>query len=591
MRKKNAMRVALSVVAVLACLQGMATAQSGGGPELALETVTATDAAHPGKPLRAAIAVTVPEGWHVNANKPLEDFLIPTAVTFDASPDGLAISASVYPEPEEFKFAGSEDVLAVYGGTFYIGLTIDVPDSVAPGDYTLAGTLRYQACNDTQCWAPEKMAVTLPVTIVSAETPITHQHEGVFAALAVDGAPEASPAPGQPDAPNPSASLASATPDAEWSELLPRFTVAAQTGGYLGADDFTAFIEAAESGTPQQGYLEGKALWAIVGLALLGGLLLNLTPCVLPLIPINLTIIGAGAQSGSRSRGFALGGLYGLGMCLLYGILGLVVVLGLGSFGTINASPWFNFAIAVVFVVLGLALFDLFVIDFTHLQQRIGIKKEKGSFLFAFLMGALNALLAGACVAPVVIAVILYSQDAYAKGSALGLVLPFLLGVGMALPWPLAGGGLSFMPKPGKWMMKIKYAFGVFIIGMGLYYGYLGFTLFSDRYLVDREAVAATAQESIQEGGWHESLSEGLALAAAENRPVIVDFWATWCKNCLTMDKTTLKDESVRDRLEGYVKIKYQAEQPAESPTKDVLAHFDAYVGLPHYVILKPPAP
>jgi len=205
-------------------------------------------------------------------------------------------------------------------------------------------------------------------------------------------------------------------------------------------------------------------------------------------------------------------------------------------------------------------------------------------------MGAVNALLAGACVAPVVIAVILYSQDTYAKGSALGLALPFLLGTGMALPWPFAGGGLTLMPKPGKWMTTVKYAFGAFIIAMGLYYGYLGVTLFSDRYLADREAVRAAAQESIRDGGWHDSLSGGLALAAAENKPVLIDFWATWCKNCLTMDKTTLKDAAVQERLEGYVKIKYQAEQPGASPTKEVLAHFDAYVGLPHYAILNPPA-
>jgi thioredoxin:protein disulfide reductase len=584
MRASTALRAALCIVTCLVFVPGLATAQPGSGPELTLETFTATDAAHPGEALRTSIAVTVPEGWHVNAHKPLEDFLIATAVTFDASGEGLAIAESVYPEPDEFKFAGTEDVLLVYGGTFHIGFIVDVPDSVAPGAYTLTGSLRYQACNDTQCWAPDKIAVALPVKVVPAETPVTPQHEDVFASIAFGGPA----APGQPESPSPAESPTPATSSAEWSGLLPRFTIAAQTGGYLGVEDFTAFIDAAESGTPQQGYLEGKALWAVVGLTLLGGLLLNLTPCVLPLIPINLTIIGAGAQSGSRSRGFALGGLYGLGICLVYGILGLIVVLGLGSFGTINASPWFNFAIAVVFVALGLALFDLFVIDFTHLQQRIGIKKEKGSFVFAFLMGALNALLAGACVAPVVIAVILYSQDAYAKGSALGLALPFLLGVGMALPWPFAGGGLSLMPKPGKWMVTVKYAFGVFIIAMGLYYGYLGVTLFSDRYLVDREAVRATAEESVREGGWHDSLSGGLALAEAENKPVIIDFWATWCKNCLTMDKTTLKDESVRDRLEGYVKIKYQAEQPAESPTKEVLAHFDAYVGLPHYAILKP---
>ena len=87
---------------------------------------------------------------------------------------------------------------------------------------------------------------------------------------------------------------------------------------------------------------------------LLGGLALNLTPCVLPMIPINLAIIGAGAQAGSRQRGFLLGvGLRRARWRVVYGVLGLVVILTAGTFGTINASPWFNLGIAVLFVVLG----------------------------------------------------------------------------------------------------------------------------------------------------------------------------------------------------------------------------------------------
>ena len=63
--------------------------------------------------------------------------------------------------------------------------------------------------------------------------------------------------------------------------------------------------------------------------------------------------------------------------------------------------------------------------------------------------------------------------------------------------------------------------------------------------------------------------------------------WATWCKNCLTMDKTTLADPAVVQALDGYVKIKFQAEQPDEAPTSDVMRRFNA-VGLPAYVILRP---
>jgi thiol:disulfide interchange protein len=71
---------------------------------------------------------------------------------------------------------------------------------------------------------------------------------------------------------------------------------------------------------------------------------------------------------------------------------------------------------------------------------------------------------------------------------------------------------------------------------------------------------------------------------------VLIDMWATWCKNCLTMDQTTLADESVRSALAGYVKIKFQAEEPDQNPAKAVMQKFNA-VGLPTYVILRPLKP
>ena len=79
-------------------------------------------------------------------------------------------------------------------------------------------------------------------------------------------------------------------------------------------------------------------------------------------------------------------------------------------------------------------------------------------------MGAVAALLAGACVAPVVIQVVLFSSNLYATGTPLALALPFFLGIGMAIPWPIAGAGIAALPKPGAWMVRVKQAFGVFIL-------------------------------------------------------------------------------------------------------------------------------
>jgi thiol:disulfide interchange protein len=103
---------------------------------------------------------------------------------------------------------------------------------------------------------------------------------------------------------------------------------------------------------------------------------------------------------------------------------------------------------------------------------------------------------------------------------------------------------------------------------------------------VDPESVRASVEKQL-EAGWYASLDEGLAVAERDGTPVLLDLWATWCKNCLVMDETTLADPQVRDALEGYTKIKFQAEDPDSSPTKELMDRIDAY-GLPAYAILKP---
>jgi thiol:disulfide interchange protein len=155
------------------------------------------------------------------------------------------------------------------------------------------------------------------------------------------------------------------------------------------------------------------------------------------MIPINLAIIGAGTQAGNKSRGFWLGAVYGSAMALVYGVIGLVVILTAGTFGTINSSPWFNLAIAILFVLLALAMFDVIAIDFSKYSSSMRFSESsRGTFLLAFVMGAVAALLAGACVAPVVIQVVLFASNLYGTGTKIALALPFLLGLGMRSPGP-----------------------------------------------------------------------------------------------------------------------------------------------------------
>jgi thiol:disulfide interchange protein len=273
-------------------------------------------------------------------------------------------------------------------------------------------------------------------------------------------------------------------------------------------------------------------------------------------------------------------------MAFVYGVLGLIVILTAGTFGTINSAWWFNLAIAVVFVVLALAMFDVIVIDFSRLSAGFRVNdSSRGSLAVAFTMGGIAALLAGACVAPVVVQVVLLSSNMYAAGTTAALALPFVLGLGMAVPWPIAGAGISALPKPGAWMVRIKQVFGVIILATAVYYGYQAYLLVANRW-VDASEVSASVEEKLKEG-WHSELASGLAAARQDGKPVLIDLWATWCKNCLVMDRTTLASAEVTDALANYVKIKVQAETFDVSPAKEVMQRYSV-VGLPTYLILKP---
>jgi cytochrome c biogenesis protein CcdA len=595
----------LASLVLLAPLSGVADAQLK-RPRADITNFVGSDAVPAGGDVRVALRATLPETLHVQSNAPRDPTLIATVLTIDA-PAGVDVKEIVYPKAIEFRQVGQPEPLDVFGHEFVIGVRLAVAASVPAGDLLVPARLRYQACDAQMCFAPVTADVPWTLRVVPAGARVAATHADVFAQVAfgkgtapaatvtAPAAPARTPVAPPPAPATPAAGTSSGAapieaggPGGDGLSTLDRFEIVASTGGYLASEDFIQFLRDAEGGVRRQGMLEGKGLIAMLLIVLVGGLALNLTPCVLPMIPINLAIIGAGANAGSRGRGFALGSAYGAAMALVYGVLGVVVILTAGSFGTINASPWFNLVIAIVFVALALAMFDVFQIDFSRFSGNVGADgAARGSLALAFTMGAVAALLAGACVAPVVIQVVLFSSDLYAKGHTLALALPFVLGLGMAAPWPLAGAGIAALPRPGAWMTRVKQAFGILILATAAYYGYLAYTLFANRW-VEASAVTSSVEEKLK-AGWHSSLASGLAAAQREGKPAMIDLWATWCKNCLTMDQTTFDDPAVKAALDGYVKIKVQAEDPEEPSTRAVMQRFKA-VGLPTYVIVRPKA-
>lgn len=511
-------------------LAGTLTAATPFGATATLDRGSATDAV-------VQVRITVPPKHHLYADA----FSI-------SAPGGVGIAAAKLPAPvtkydplsEENRAMYERDISAQY---LLTGALV----------YPLTVTVRYQGCDETTCYMPATAVLPL------GQGPASNDQRSM-----VSGQQEQHR--GAEDAPT--------------LEMLGMFHERARGVGFMPAAAFLAFLAARDTAPANEAgralaTFSQRGLLLSLLLILLGGLALNLTPCVLPMMPVNLAIIGAGTQAGSRLRGLALGGVYGLGIAVAYGALGVVVVLTGAQFGALNSAAWFNFLIAAVFVVLALAMFDLVQIDFTRYQHAaVGARVKKGGFVTAYLVGTVAALLAGACVAPVVIQVLVLATTLYGRGMHTGLLLPFVLGVGMALPWPLAGAGLAWLPKPGVWMVRVKQGFGVLILAMALWYGYEGFRL------------ARGVPAAVADGIWRTSLPAALAEAQRTHKPVLIDFWATWCKNCMAMDKTTFKDARVRAALAAFIPVKVQTEQFNDPRVKPLMDYFNI-MGLPTYIVIE----
>ena len=500
-----------------------------------------------GNDVRFRALITVPE-HHVLYRSALE-------VT---AGDGCTVTVDPLPPAARKEDpAQPGEQVEVYTADFMVEGTL----SPATDGATLA--IGFQGCDATTCFMPE-----------------THTYrweKGKFAAVQAE-TPQTETPP--PDAEDPLG-------------LAGRQVTTA--GGYMKPGAFLAFLDQAEGKGDagkegNAGFLQDPmaffrrhGMGLTLFLVLLGGLLLNLTPCVLPMIPINLAIIGAGSAASGKQRGFLLGGAYGLGIALVYGGAGWLILRSGTFIGSFQSSPIFNGVVAVLFLVFALAMFDLLMVDFTRFGHSARNRK-RGSLVTAFVAGAFSAILAGACVAPVGLAVLVLAGALAAEGIAGAGLLPFALGVGMALPWPFAGMGLSFLPKPGAWMKRVKQVFGVLLLALAAYYGYVAVTGLQARRgagTADPNAIAANDRAA-----WTAKLAE----ADRAGKPLFIDCWATWCKNCTVMERTTFRDAAVKERLSAYQVVRVQAEDPEEPKTRELL-HALGIRGLPGFAIIRPATP
>jgi thioredoxin:protein disulfide reductase len=345
--------------------------------------------------------------------------------------------------------------------------------------------------------------------------------------------------------------------------------------GYMDADAFLAFLRGEEAAPA----LPTSVAWLVLSL-LLAGLATNLTPCVLPLVPVSLAIVG---------RSFGRGLLYGLGLALAYGTLGLLASVGGLAFGAIQANPVFNACVALVFAALGLSLCGVFTIDFARgrTSSAVAALRRFGA-LFPFLMGVLTAVLAGACVAPVLVSTLVLTADLFARGSRLAPGLPFVFGVGMALPWPFLGAGLNVLPKPGAWMRWVSRAFALVAFAFAAWYGWLAADGCRKTETADFTDCHGSENPSEPVEAADVSLASPASLesflSSCRDRPVLVDCWASWCKNCAAMEKGALRDPRVAEALKRFRVVRLRAEDVAELRR---VPGFENVRGLPAFAVFE----
>jgi len=171
------MRRVLSV----AILFGVAACWAGEtAPQIvAARAVLDADAAHPGSTVQVAVVAEIAPGYHINDHKPTLEYLIPSELKLEASPE-VAVQDVIYPHGKLMKFAFEDKSLSVYEGTLVVKAVLKVARNTPPGTYTLKGKLAYQACNDRACLPPTSAPVEFAVKVVGAGVPVKHLNEDIF---------------------------------------------------------------------------------------------------------------------------------------------------------------------------------------------------------------------------------------------------------------------------------------------------------------------------------------------------------------------------------------------------------------------------
>ena len=356
------------------------------------------------------------------------------------------------------------------------------------------------------------------------------------------------------------------------------------------------------------------ALSIVLG-AFISGILLTFTPCVLPMVPIVSSIIAGQGKYVTKTKAVMLSVSYVLGTTVTYAVMGALAGATGEHLQSYFQNVWVISMMSLVFVLMAFSMFGFFSIQLpSFIQSRLNEESQgiKGGNLgMVFVLGLISALILGACVSPVLISFL--SVAISTSDATLGALTMFFLALGMGVPLILLGFGAGYLiPKAGMWMDKVKYFFGVLLLGVAI-------MIFSTLELVNTLLIwgvyavgisiylGATQRLSLKSKGWEklqkavgtvlliwgtillvgagygqtniyqplpkttvnyegtykvvsdqfpfeniyniDEYKEKLAQAKDEKKPVIIFFHADTCPVCKHLKETTFKDAKVQQKL------------------------------------------